>query len=77
MENKILNDEWNIKLNELPPSKLEYEYGSAIPIRFWKPKCYDIKGNEIEIPVCEKCQISKSQLIGKESFMWTCTVCGE
>lgn len=33
---------------------------------------HDSKGNEIEIPKCEKCGDSKLLVLGKESFMWFC-----
>ncbi len=53
------------------------EFGSVLPIQTLDVTAYDAEGNEIEIPKCDKCSNYKSQVIGKESFMWICTCCVE
>lgn len=54
------------------------EFGSSFDIRFPDTSCVkvcDQKGNEIEIPECERCGTSMMQLIGIDSFMWVCFNC--
>jgi hypothetical protein len=54
---------------------LEAEYGSSHPIGMVNVKAYDASGKEIEIPKCDKCGCHKSQLIGRDAFIWICTMC--
>ncbi len=59
---------------------LQENWGSCIPLTFPKPedvKLYDSEQNEVVIPQCSKCNAFKNQIIGKESFMWFCPICGE
>lgn len=56
------------------------EYGSCQPVSFLDPenvKAYDAENNEICIPKCQKCGIHKCQIIGKNAYMWFCSMCGE
>jgi hypothetical protein len=60
------------------PLGLQSEWGCSQHVRFAGPgmvTLHDSKGNEIEIPKCEKCDNYKNQIIGKESFMWYCPYC--
>ena len=72
-----------IKMDSTLPKKMEdltCEYGSSHPVRFPNPenvKLYDSENNEICIPKCQKCGIHKCQIIGKNAYMWFCSMCGE
>lgn len=53
------------------------EYGSCGYVRFLDVKTYDTDGKEIEIPICDKCEVHKNHFYGKECFKWICPICGE
>lgn len=56
---------------------LDEEWGGT-GIRFLDPKqikLYDSENKEVVIPKCETCGMHKSQLMGKESFIWVCNCC--
>jgi hypothetical protein len=51
--------------------------GKYEPLRaFTTAVPYDNEGQEIVVPLCKNCQQFKSQLIGKDSFVWVCQSCG-
>lgn len=49
------------------------EFGGNVNfITAGKVKAYNSEGNEIQVPICEKCGCHKCQLIGKTHFAWAC-----
>jgi hypothetical protein len=70
---------WKFDVNAHKNQTLQSEFGCSSSLRFADENmvsAHDSEGNKIEIPRCELCDAFKSQLIGKESFMWICTMCG-
>lgn len=58
----------------LNTTSVECEFGSSMPMGVANVTCYNAEGEEIEIPKCPKCDVHMSQMIGKESCMWVCTM---
>jgi hypothetical protein len=75
---KTLASEIDRKKKNKP--ELMSEYGSPQSLRhlsYDNVKGYDAENNEICIPKCQKCGIHKCQIIGKNVYMWFCSMCGE
>lgn len=56
---------------------MEFEYG-GVSVRFideTQVHPYDLKGNEIEEPVCKICGCYMNQVIGRTHYTWAC-YCG-
>ncbi len=57
-------------------SELQAEYGSIGGALFANMTAHDSEGNEIQIPVCNRCEDGyRSMLMGKGYGVWVCS-CG-
>jgi hypothetical protein len=57
-------------------SELQAEFGSNGGALFINATAFDSEGNEVEIPICNRCTNGyRTMLIGKEYAVWVCS-CG-
>lgn len=71
---KFLDDSWVVKIDPEQKPQYQEEYGTIGNLEFSHVTLHDSEGKEIEIPKCPKCDVHMTQVIGRESFMWICTM---